>query len=105
MDAAPNSELLPPGYRLLLTNIRVHPCPSVVKTWLPPNHSGSRRGNGPQIFRETRRAAWHKHAVNRLTRREQLVLAGLLAMLLVGAAVKWYRTTHPPAASSAAGQR
>jgi hypothetical protein len=77
----------------------------VVKTWLRQNCSASGRGIEPQICRETRRAAWHKHVVNRLTRREQLVLAGLLAMLLVGATVKWYRATHPSAASSAAGQR
>jgi hypothetical protein len=43
--------------------------------------------------------------VNHLTRREQLVLAGLLAMLLLGATVKWYRTTHPSAAEAAAEQR
>lgn len=43
--------------------------------------------------------------VKRLTRREQLVLAGLLALLLVGAAVKWYRTTRPPAATGASSHR
>lgn len=34
--------------------------------------------------------------VNRLTRQEQLVLAGILGLLLVGLAVKVYRVSHPP---------
>lgn len=33
--------------------------------------------------------------VNRLTRQEQLVLAGILGLLIVGLAVKVYRVAHP----------
>jgi hypothetical protein len=35
----------------------------------------------------------------RLTRQEQTVLLVVMSLLLVGWAVKAYRTTHPPAAS------
>jgi hypothetical protein len=35
--------------------------------------------------------------VNRLTKREQLVLCLVLGLLAVGWAVKTYRTAHPPA--------
>ena len=36
-------------------------------------------------------------AVNHLTKQEQLFLVVVLALLLTGWAVKWYRTAHPPA--------
>jgi hypothetical protein len=35
--------------------------------------------------------------VNRLTKREQLVLCIVIGLLLVGWAVKTYRQAHPPA--------
>jgi hypothetical protein len=35
--------------------------------------------------------------VNRLTKREQLVLCLVVGLLLTGWAVKAYRTAHPPA--------
>ncbi|NJN06126.1 MAG: hypothetical protein HC814_06865 [Rhodobacteraceae bacterium] len=54
-------------------------------------------GPAGRFFRETPAATCHNRHVNHLTRREQLVLAGVLAMLLVGLAVKWYRTVRPPA--------
>jgi hypothetical protein len=38
-------------------------------------------------------------AVNRLTKKEQLVLCISLGLLLTGWAVKAYRTAHPPAAA------
>ncbi|HYT61733.1 MAG TPA: hypothetical protein VEL06_16265 [Haliangiales bacterium] len=37
----------------------------------------------------------------RLTRQEQLVLCVVLSLLLVGRAVKAYRTSHPPQSSNA----
>jgi len=37
--------------------------------------------------------------VNRLTRQEQLVLVSVLALLLVGLAVKVYRVSHPEVAT------
>jgi hypothetical protein len=40
--------------------------------------------------------------VNRLTRHEQVVLCLIVALLLVGLAVKTYRTAHPKAAVSQA---
>jgi hypothetical protein len=39
-----------------------------------------------------------------LTRQEQWVLAGVLSLLLVGLAVKAWRTAHPPAPAPAAGR-
>jgi hypothetical protein len=39
-----------------------------------------------------------------LTRQEQWVLAGVLSLLLVGLAVKAWRTAHPPAPVPAAGR-
>ena len=35
--------------------------------------------------------------MNRLTKQEQLVLCIVLGLLLIGWAVKTYRTAHPPA--------
>ena len=35
--------------------------------------------------------------MNRLTKHEQLVLCGVFGLLLVGLAVKTWRTSHPPA--------
>lgn len=35
--------------------------------------------------------------VNRLTKREQLVLCLVMGLLIIGWAVKAYRTAHPPA--------
>jgi len=40
--------------------------------------------------------------VNWLTRQEQFVLATVLTLLLVGLAVKTYRTAHPAAPPTAA---
>jgi len=37
--------------------------------------------------------------VNALTKQEQLVLCVVLGLLLLGWAVKAYRTAHPPAAT------
>jgi len=34
--------------------------------------------------------------MNRLTKHEQLVLCGVFGLLLVGLAVKTWRTSHPP---------
>jgi len=39
--------------------------------------------------------------VLRLTKQEQLVLCVVLSLLLVGWAVKAWRTAHPPASSNA----
>jgi predicted metal-binding membrane protein len=38
--------------------------------------------------------------VHRLTKQEQLVLAVVVGLLLLGWAVKAYRTAHPPAQAS-----
>jgi hypothetical protein len=35
--------------------------------------------------------------VNRLTRQEQLLIIAVLALLLTGLCVKYYRTAHPSA--------
>jgi len=39
----------------------------------------------------------YSHAMNRLTRQEQMVLCIVLGLLLTGWAVKACRTAHPPA--------
>ena len=41
--------------------------------------------------------------MNWLTRQEQFVLATVLTLLLVGLAVKTYRTAHPATAVAASG--
>jgi hypothetical protein len=41
----------------------------------------------------------YSHGVYWLTRREQLVLCLIVGLLLVGWAVKAWRTAHPPTAS------
>jgi hypothetical protein len=42
--------------------------------------------------------------VNRLTAREQMVLCVILGLLLLGWAVKAYRTAHPPVQAGAPAQ-